>query len=217
MTSIDFSKNALSNLIAEHIAEQIMTGELKPGQKLIENDYAAEYGTSRAPVREAFYLLTIEGLVERIPRKGTVVKGYTEEEIYDLLEIRILLESLAMKRIMKHGIDSSVMAKMEHILYEMHHVREVKKYTQLNYSFHMCLIEMSKSNIIRSMYSRLAPPLLRIQSLSFANEGNIEKSLTEHVMIVDLLQKGSLSEAANVLAKHNHDVIVSIKKRLKKI
>jgi DNA-binding GntR family transcriptional regulator len=216
MTSIDFSKNALSNLIAEHIAEQIMTGELKPGQKLIENDYAIEYGTSRAPVREAFYLLTIEGLVERIPRKGTVVKGYTEAEIYDLLEIRTSLESLAMKRIMAHGVDQAVMIKMEHLLQEMGHVREVKKYTQLNYLFHMCLIEMSKSNVIRSMYARLAPPLLRIQSLSFANEGNIAKSLAEHAMIVELLQKGNVSEAACVLDKHNYDVIISIRKRLKK-
>ncbi|MBB6284132.1 GntR family transcriptional regulator [Geobacillus subterraneus] len=217
MAGIDFSKNALSNLIAEHIAEQIMTGELKPGQKLIENDYAVEYGTSRAPVREAFYLLTIEGLVERIPRKGAIVKGYTEEEIYDLLEIRILLESLAMKRIIKHGIDLEMMEEMERILRDMHHVREVKKYTELNYSFHMCLIKMSKSNIIHNMYSRLANPLLRIQSLSFANEGNIEKSLAEHTMLVNLLKKGDVHEAAEILMKHNHDVIESIRKRLKKM
>lgn len=155
MASIDFSKNALSNLIAEHIAEQIITGELKPGQKLIENDYAAEYGTSRAPVREAFYLLTIEGLVERIPRKGTVVKGYTEEEIYDLLEIRILLESLAMKRIMKHGIDSSVMEEMEQILHEMHHVREVKKV----YGAELFVPYVPNRNEQKQYYSQYVLPL----------------------------------------------------------
>ncbi|WP_173917550.1 GntR family transcriptional regulator [Halobacillus sp. Marseille-Q1614] len=214
MSRSTLNHNALSNQIAEHITEQIITGELKPGEKIVENVYATEYGTSRAPVREAIYLLTIEGLVERIPRRGAIVKEHTENEIYDLLEIRIMLESLAMKRIKELGIEQKVLNKMETLYQEMGSEKDIKLYTQLNHAFHLCLIEMSKSETIMKMYSRLELPLLRVQNISFASEGNIEKSVREHFTLVDLLNKNKVEEAAGVLQQHNHDVISSIQKQL---
>jgi DNA-binding GntR family transcriptional regulator len=209
-----FTQNALSNHIAEHITEQIIKGELGPGDKLIEHIYAEEYGTSRAPVREAIYLLSIEGLVERIPRKGAVVKDYTENEIYDLLEIRNMLETMAIERIQRNGSDQGCLQKMAAILKEMKDITDVHQYTQLNHSFHMELVEMSKSETIKTMYSRLGWPLLRIQSLSFASQGNIEKSVHEHEMLIDLLTKGNIAEAAKLLNSHNQDVISSMKRKL---
>lgn len=215
MSSMDLSKNSLSNKIAERITQQIITGELKPGEKLVEYAYAEEYGTSRAPVREALYLLTIEGLVERIPRKGAVVKSYTEAEIIDLLEIRIMLESLVMKRILERGVDFSILEKMEELLKVMEAEKNYKNYTKLNHAFHMCLIEMSKSEIIKSMYVRMELPLLTIQSMSFASEGNIDKSVKEHAVIISLLRENKITEAINTLNKHNEYVIISMQKLLK--
>ncbi|MBU8908288.1 GntR family transcriptional regulator [Desertibacillus haloalkaliphilus] len=208
------NNNALSKTIAEHITEQIITGELAPGDKLVENIYAEEYGTSRAPVREAIYLLTIEGLVERIPRKGAVIKEYTESEIYDLLEIRNMLEDMALKRIKRYGVDVHLLNKMKQILKEMKTVEDIHLYTQLNHSYHMLLIEMSKSKTIKDMYSRLGWPLLRIQALSFKSEGNIEKSIAEHALIIKLLLEQNMTELSSVLSKHNEDVIFSVKKKL---
>lgn len=214
MSSIDLSRNALSNHIAEHITNQIITGELSPGEKLVENNYAEEYGTSRAPIREAIFLLTIEGLVERIPRKGAVVKGYTESEIYDLLEIRIMLESLAMKRIAENGLDQDRLKSMEMILEKMQVDIDIGEYTDLNHEFHMCIVDMSNSDVIKNNYQRLKMPLLRIQSLSFAKEGNIGKSIKEHQIIVNLLKDDQVEVAGKILHQHNQDVIESVRKRL---
>ncbi|HZH58964.1 MAG TPA: GntR family transcriptional regulator [Metabacillus sp.] len=206
----NFINNALSETIAEHITHQIVRGELKPGDKLVEKEYAEEYGTSRSPVREAIYLLTIEGLVERIPRKGAVVKEYTHSEINDLLEVRNMLEKMAMQRIKIHGTDQKVLQEMKKLLMEMKFVEDVTTYTQLNHSFHMCLIKMSKSKTIMNVYSRLGWPLLRIQSLSFARKGNIEKSIAEHDKIVKLLAEQDMKGLSILLSKHNEDVIKSI-------
>lgn len=214
MSKTNLNHNALSNHIAEHIGEQIITGELKPGEKIVENTYAVEYGTSRAPVREAIYLLTIEGLVERIPRKGAIVKEHTESEIFDLLDIRIMLESLAMKRINENGTDQQLLKKMEGLYDEMMVEEDAIRYTKLNHTFHLCLIEMSKSETIKKMYTRLELPLLRVQNISFTTEGNIEKSIKEHFTLVSLLKKGKIGEATTVLQQHNQDVITSIQKRL---
>lgn len=152
--------------------------------------------------------------MERIPRKGAVVKDYTENEIYDLLEIRNMLETMAIDRIQRNGIDQGCLQKMAAILTEMKDITEVHLYTQLNHSFHMKLVEMSKSETIKTMYSRLGWPLLRIQSLSFASQGNIEKSVSEHEILIDLLTKGNIEEAANLLNSHNQDVISSIRRKL---
>ncbi|MCF6409611.1 GntR family transcriptional regulator [Pseudalkalibacillus salsuginis] len=211
MGRIDLSNNALSNHIAEHITEQIITGELNPGEKLIESTYAEQYGTSRAPVREAIFLLTIEGLVERIPRKGAVVKAYSETEIYDLLEIRTMLESMAMNRIAEYGVDAKILEEMKSILAKMQDGVEVDEYTQLNHSFHMGLIKSSKSDVIKKMYSKLKLPLLRIQNLSFGTEGKIQKSLKEHAIIIDMLKKNKIQEATDVLNQHNRDVILNVR------
>ncbi|WP_017379036.1 GntR family transcriptional regulator [Paenisporosarcina sp. TG-14] len=208
-----FMNNALSTLIAEHITEQIITGVLKSGDKLVEHIYAEKYSTSRAPVREAIYLLAIAGLVERIPRKGAIVKDYTEDEIYDLLEIRNMLENMGMDRIKKKGIDNVLLKEMNQLFEEMKKVEDVYSYTQLNHSFHMCLIKMSKSEMINDMYSRLGWPLLKIQSNSFTNEGNIEKSILEHEIIIKLLEQQNFTELSVVLSKHNRDVISSIQKK----
>ncbi len=216
MNSSKINQNALSNHIAEHITEQIIKGELGPGEKLVEHIYAEEYGTSRAPVREAIYLLSIEGLVERIPRKGAVVKEYTENEIYDLLEIRNMLESMAIERIRRKGVEEEGLQQMTDLLEKMKVCTEVHQYTHLNHTFHMTLVEMSKSETIKTMYTRLGWPLLRIQSISFANLGNIEKSIREHEILVELLHDENISEATDLLARHNQDVIISIQKKLGK-
>ncbi|GIN20479.1 MAG TPA: GntR family transcriptional regulator [Bacillus bacterium] len=206
--------NALSNSIAKYITEQIITGEIKPGEKLVEHIYADQYGTSRAPVREAIYLLAIEGLVERIPRKGAVVKEYTENEIYDLLEIRNMLENMGMERIKRHGVDQDLLKEMRKILEEMKETDDVFSYTQLNHSFHMCLIKMSKSETIKNMYLRLGWPLLRVQSASFSYKKNIEKSVAEHERIVKLLHEANMEQLSELLGKHNKDVILSVQKMM---
>jgi DNA-binding GntR family transcriptional regulator len=213
-----FFNPSLSHKIAEKITDQIVAGELKPGEKIIEALYAEEFGTSRAPVRESLYLLATDGLIERIPRKGAIVKGYSQAEVYDLLELRIVLESLAIKRIKTRGINEQFINEMEELVRKMSDVEgDDKQYASLNLEFHTCIIQMSKSDIIKEMYSRLGRPLLALQRMSFLEEQHIKKSIEEHRLILDLLNKSQIDAANAILEKHNHDVIERIEKEIKKI
>jgi DNA-binding GntR family transcriptional regulator len=210
-----FFNNSLSHRIAEKITNEIMTGELKPGEKIIESTYAEEFGTSRAPIREALYLLATDGLIERIPRKGAIVKGYTEDEVYDLLEMRMVLESLAMKRIKIRGVYAQILSEMEKLIVSMSQAEgDNKRYASLNLEFHMLIIEMSKSEIIKEMYWRLGRPLLAIQRMSFLEEVHIKKSMEEHRLILDLLKESLIDEAIVLLEKHNHSVIKRVEYKL---
>ncbi|WP_163970244.1 GntR family transcriptional regulator [Oceanobacillus halotolerans] len=206
-----FPDNSLSNQIAEKITHEIITGKLEPGEKIIESAYAEEFGTSRAPIRESLYLLATEGLIERIPRKGAVVKDYSEAEIYDICEVRMVLESLAMKRIKQNGVKHEVQNKMDDIVDKMELAKDdITEYTYLNQELHKCIIEMSGSNIISDMYWRLGRPLLTLQRISFLQEQYIEKSLEDHKEIIQLLLINDFDKASALLEKHNQDVIQRI-------
>ena len=209
-----FGNNSLSNMIAKEITAKIITGELNPGDKLIEKDYAEAFGTSRAPVREAVYLLTTEGLIERIPRKGAVVKEYTNNDIFDLLEIRNMLELMAVERVEIHGLDQQLLNEMQDKINKMKKESMVYSYTKLNHAFHMCIVRMSRSKSIIETYSRLGWPLLRTQNLSFSQKGNIDKSKLEHEQIYNLMVNQKWNELVGLLSKHNDYVITSMRRVL---
>lgn len=80
---------SLPQQIYKHILKKIIEWELKAGDKIVEEDIARELGTSRAPVREALYLLQVDGVVERIPRRGTIVAAFTEHEIVEYNDVMI--------------------------------------------------------------------------------------------------------------------------------
>jgi DNA-binding GntR family transcriptional regulator len=89
----------LPEQIAEVLADEIIERKLASGSKLPEPALAERFGTSRAPIREALYLLDQAGLVERTPRRGTVVKAYSSREIEELYQVHITLERIALERI----------------------------------------------------------------------------------------------------------------------
>ncbi|MGD0556134.1 MAG: GntR family transcriptional regulator [Streptosporangiaceae bacterium] len=85
-------------LVLEAIKHAILTGELTPGQPLVETDLAGQLGVSKTPVREALKTLAGAGLVTMLPYKGAVVRSVTTEEARHLYDLRILLEPEALMR-----------------------------------------------------------------------------------------------------------------------
>ncbi|UOQ46984.1 GntR family transcriptional regulator [Gracilibacillus caseinilyticus] len=86
---------SLPEQIAKYILKKIMKGELVQGDKIVEEYIASELKTSRAPVREALYLLQVDNIVERIPRRGTIVKSFTDKEIKEYAEVMAGLIQMA--------------------------------------------------------------------------------------------------------------------------
>jgi DNA-binding GntR family transcriptional regulator len=204
------SHSALSNLIKESITEDIMRGRLRSGDKLVEAKYAEEFGTSRAPIREAFYLLTVEGIAKKIPRKGTVVQGYSREEIGDVLAIRGFIEDLALQRIKQENI-AGCLTKLDQIVAEMKHkLNDKALYARLNYDFHYQIILASKNEVINDLYTRIGAPLLSLQTMSFIEEQTIRNSYQEHQLIVAYLRAFNMDEARRQLQAHNNAVLPRI-------
>lgn len=211
MKNRDLDHHAIPHLIKQSIIDEIIQGKIKVGDKLVETQFCELFGTSRAPVREAFYLLNLEGYVKKIPRKGTVVKGFTLEEMRDILDIRDFLEQLAIDR-MDLQKSERYIQKMRNIINQMEKVGAKRnEYAKLNYEFHRQLILASGSEVIQNTYSRLAIPLLFLQTISFLQDEAIKKSLDEHKEIVMQLMAGNLKEAKTLLSAHNKAVYPRVK------
>ncbi|MBS4535141.1 GntR family transcriptional regulator [Clostridium sp. D2Q-14] len=84
----------LREIVFEHLREAIITGEIEPGERLMEIQLAENLGVSRTPVREAIRKLELEGLVIMEPRKGVYVSEVSITDVKEVLEIRVSLEGL---------------------------------------------------------------------------------------------------------------------------
>ena len=102
MTTVTMSKVVAPALMTDQvftaIHEAIMSGEMPVGYRLRIRDIAGQVGTSVMPVREAIRRLEEAGLAERVPHKGTVVRGLTLDELAHVYDVRRVLETEAARQ-----------------------------------------------------------------------------------------------------------------------
>ncbi|MBW1699146.1 MAG: GntR family transcriptional regulator [Deltaproteobacteria bacterium] len=92
------AREPLSEGIYKSLKASILNGTLSPGERIRELELSRWFNTSQGPVREALKLLEQEGLVTREPYKGTFISQITREEVNEVYALRILLESIAVRR-----------------------------------------------------------------------------------------------------------------------
>ncbi|MDF2995482.1 MAG: transcriptional regulator [Xanthobacteraceae bacterium] len=198
---------ALSNGTAEeeayrHVLAGIRTGRFKAGDRLIPEELAGEIGMSRMPVREAFRRLATEGLVVLRPNRGCMVAGLTVEEMYEVFEIRSVLEGLAVRLAMPR-LDAEAFDELERLLERM--VRSgtagggwVSRHREL----HEYICGFShRPKLIRQIAALhiTIEPYLRIWF------DHAEKPLSaeaEHRAIIDALKTGDTAHAERQMAEH---------------
>jgi DNA-binding GntR family transcriptional regulator len=197
----------LPEQIAEVLADEIIERKLSPGSRLPEPALAERFGTSRAPIREALYLLDQAGLVERTPRRGTVVKTYSRREIEELYQVRITLERLALERICEEpDMVEACLATLEPIIREMETAQDDPlRYRELNYLFHRSIIVVSRSDLVRRLYAQIEGPLKIFLRRMFSAEDAVSKSFGEHLQILAAIEEADAEKAQQRLEKHDID------------
>src|SRR5574344_2068817 len=112
------SYQPLREVVCETLREAIISGVLRPGERLMEIQLAEELGVSRTPVREAIRKLELEGFVIMIPRRGTYVANLSIKDINDVYEIRISLDVLA-AGLAAERIEPEEIAELNRLLLEI--------------------------------------------------------------------------------------------------
>ena len=89
------SHRPLRELVYEELREMILTGDIKPGTRLMEVELAGEMGVSRTPIREALIRLAHDHIIEMYPKRGAFVPQVTVKDILELYELRIANDGVA--------------------------------------------------------------------------------------------------------------------------
>lgn len=210
---------SLSERIAEELINQIATGQLKPGDRLVESKLLQDFGTSQAPVREALVNLEHQGFVVRAPRKGTEVRRYTIEEVRNLYEVRYMLESHAAKKAMQTN-KQTLLDDLADIVSKMTVVVEseypsVADYQELNRRFHFSFFSAAGNNVLTESYHRVYQPLTALRRLSVSTGDNLRRSYAEHQGIFECVKTSDVNEALEILDRHHDRALLSLEKLLR--
>ncbi|SFQ51532.1 DNA-binding transcriptional regulator, GntR family [Nitratireductor indicus] len=154
----EVSSNDLVTQIARQITEAIVAGRLKPGERLTELQLSREFGTSRAPVREAARLLESQGLVTFSPRRGFFVRTLEASDLRDIYELRIGLElhaaSLAVERATDKDIE--LLERQMRRLYDMADADSIEAQIFEDFAFHRMLCMASGNARLIRVYDEIA-------------------------------------------------------------
>ena len=99
---------SLPEAVAEKLREAVLAGQLKPGERLLEQKLAAGFGIGQPTLREALKELEFQGFVRKSPKKGTYVTELTTEDFRKIQEVRMALEVVAIERAARNITDDGV-------------------------------------------------------------------------------------------------------------
>ncbi|MCL6445767.1 MAG: GntR family transcriptional regulator [Alicyclobacillus sp.] len=212
------STDSIHTQVTAALRQAIVSGQLKPGQKLSEEALAQQFGVSRTPVREAFKQLEREGLVQIIPRVGTCVTKHTEEEIIELFAVKEVLEGLAAGLMAQRG-NIPELAELENALRQQEQAGEqgdVDRFVQINLVFHDIVVRGSGNSKLQFLFSILINqlPYQRFVYLSLKQPNRTENSLEEHRSIVEAIKSGDFDRAEQAMRRHVRSSAVQLHKGL---
>jgi len=207
----------ISQQVFKILQEEILSGNYRPGDRLIEREIAERLGISRIPVREALLSLERWGLV--VPtganRKGREVIGISRREIAENYSIKEFIESYALAEKSLQG-DKEFFAILQRLIDQMG--KEVKtgdleSYRKLNSRFHH---EIAKSLNNRKLYRIFADADKRtrwFQNLTLYSL-RMERSIQEHKLLLKACEKGDLRRIRDTVKSHYGQAVEFLLKKL---
>lgn len=142
--------------ICECMKDAILSGVLKPGDRIVETQWASELGVSQSPVREAIRSLESIGLVYTVPFQGTYVSSITLQDLIDAHTIRSSLETLGVRYAIKLITDEQL-EQMHVLLVEMEQAgkeNDFNLYVQRDTSFHRMIIDIANKKMLLRLWDQ---------------------------------------------------------------
>ena len=195
---------SLTEMAAERIREDIVTGRIGLGEALSEGALAASLGISKTPIREALMRLQIEGLVTIVPQKGTFVFRADAKEIKDLCDVRSALEPMAL-RFASQRNPSALAESLQAIVAAMTAARDAgdtAEYLRLDSRFHACFFEHADNAFLTEAYNTLAAKMAALRTRLGTDPGHMKKSYEEHKAMARAIVERRLDDALGILEGH---------------
>lgn len=202
----DYPDMPLRDVVFHTLRNAIMHGDLKPGARLMEIKLANALGVSRTPVREAIRMLELEGLVVMIPRKGAHVASITEEDMNEVLEVRMGLEEFA-ARLACERITAEQGAQLKQAAADF--ARETDKpgddisgLAEADVRFHDIIYQATGNKRLMQLINNLREQMYRYR-VEYLKDKSVRKQLVqEHEAIYQALMARDYKQAFHYTFEH---------------
>lgn len=189
--------------VYRELKRAITGGQYRAGSVLVQEELCRQFKASRTPVRDALTHLQAEGLVVAMPNKGVVVRDFSPKDVYDIYEIRALLESAAAQdaagKIPKASLEA-IVAKASAIASKKNFAFDQVR--DLGMELHRMIIDASGNLIMQDLLNRMET-LIEVSRIPFRQAHERLKEINqEHIDIAKALLKGDGGAAAELMKRH---------------
>jgi DNA-binding GntR family transcriptional regulator len=194
----------LSEAIFRHLGRAIVEGRFEPGQRLIEAELCKAFGCSRSPLREAIRMLAAEGLVTLSPRRGARVAILSENTVRDLFEVRLVLESLAVRLAVERASEEQLQ-ELEALKADMRAAVEggdTLAFFRLNTEFHQAIARIGGNAYLSSLQENAADRSFLPLFMFLSDMGHLQTAVAGHDAIIDAVGRRDAASAEGEMRKH---------------
>ncbi len=200
------------------LRELVMSGEMRPGERLSELAIVERIGVSRTPVRAALMTLADEGLVEHMPFGGFTVRSFNEVEVSDAIAVRGAVEGLAVRLAAERGVSPMSLASLRDLLRQLDEAvalvvadsDDFEAYVDLNARFHREIVGLADSRVIERQLERVmtlpfASPsaFLLAQAQSPQARQILIVAQDQHHCIVEAIERREGARAEALMCEHS--------------
>ncbi len=194
----------LRDVVFKTLRQAILTGELKPGERLMEIHLANKLGVSRTPIREAIRKLELEGLVTMVPRRGAQVAQITEKSMSDVLEVRRALDELAVElACLRITQEEKEQLKEACLNFEKIVItNDVHEIAKADVAFHDIIFAATGNGRLSQMVNNLAEQMYRYRYEYIKDEKQHDMLVKEHRKIYDSIIANDTDSAKEAIRIH---------------
>lgn len=200
----------LREVVVDELRGMITRGELKPGDRLVEDQVAEQLGVSRNPVREAIRALESTGLVEVRPRKGAYVSSFDFHDVRKLLELRAMLEAYAAELAARND-DPEGLEQLTAALEQGRAAaaaNDLVRAAECHRAFHLAVEKMADNPYLGTTVGPLRHQTELVFSVLLPHRGHM--SWDEHLRIRDAIAAGDVDGAREATLAHMASVVEAL-------
>ena len=185
----------LRERIVDFIKDSVVSGRLKPGERVPEQEIAENLGISRTPIREAFRQLESEGFISVTPRKGAVVSPITDKDVNEFYAIKSLLEGFAAKTACTKLAQKDI-KRLDSLNSQMGRCAEksdVKGFFKLDNQFHDIFLKACGNEKLCAMVYQLVQQFERFRITALSVPGRMTDSVKQHRDIIEAFRESNVA------------------------
>lgn len=195
--------STLRGRIAKQVRGAILSGSLKPGDRIVERNLAGQLGASLTAVREALVELEGEGLIVKRPNATTFVAMPTAAEIAKIFEVRNVLEPFAVELAARHATPEQV-AKLQNFyrgMVDAARRHDIAGYLEMDFAWHELVWTMADNEYLRSALRRMLLPMFTLKMLLPPDDSSVDwlGDATSHRAILEGIKSGNPKAARAAL------------------